>query len=261
MIGDSLAASGGQLPLGIELSLETRLDDFLAGPNHEALAAARALADGRLSGCLYLAGPRASGKSHLLQGMARAAQSLDRRVVYLPLARPEMREPELLAGWEGFDLVCIDDLDAVAGAGEWEAALFRLFEGLREHGGRLACAGATVPAGMDFALRDLASRLGSGPVYRLAALDDHDLLEALRRRLDRRGLDLPEESARWLMRRVRRDMHSLTRLADQLDRLSLSAKRRLTVPFLREVLGSAGASPVLEPESVAGGEKEQQGKQ
>lgn len=237
MSEETLTVSGGQLPLGIELAVETRLDDFIPGRNEEALQAARAGAEGHLTGCLFFAGPNASGKSHLLQGMTRAAGESGATVAYLPLARAEMRDPELLSGWEGFDLVCIDDLDAVAGARDWEQALFRLYEGLLEHQGRLACAGASIPSALGLDLRDLASRLGSGPVYRLVPLEDDDLLRALRARLDRRGLELPDDSARWLMRRVRRDMHSLSRLADRLDRLSLSAQRRLTVPFLRQVLG------------------------
>lgn len=244
MSSESLTVSGGQLPLGIELGGETRLEDFVEGDNGEALRAARASADGRLPGSLYFAGPTASGKTHLLQGMTRQAGESGATVAYLPLARSEMRDPELLAGWEGFDLVCIDDLDAVAGAERWERALFRLYEGLREHDGRLACAASAIPAALGLNLRDLASRLGAGPVYRLTPLADEDLLMALRARLARRGIELPDESARWLMRRVRRDMHSLSHLADRLDRLSLSAQRRLTVPFLRQVLAK-GIGPAL----------------
>ncbi|MEA5444782.1 DnaA regulatory inactivator Hda [Gammaproteobacteria bacterium AB-CW1] len=233
---DGLALGGGQLPLGIELSLETRLDDFLPGPNAEALATANALAEGRWQSNLYLAGASATGKTHLLQGVSHAASAMGRQVAYLPLSRPEMRDPELLAGWAGFDVVCLDDLQSVAGEMAWERALFRLYEDMREAGGQLVFAADEPPASLDLCLPDLASRLAAGPVYRLEPLDDDDLGEALRLRLARRGLSLPDDSARWLMRRVRRDMHSLTRLADRLDHLSLTAQRGLTIPFLRQVL-------------------------
>jgi len=229
--------AGGQLPLGISLPLETRLEDFVPGPNGDALAACSALADGDLAGCLFLAGPPATGKTHLLQGLCRQAHANGQASAYLPLDREALRAPELLDGWADFDLVCIDGLEPVAGDGDWERALFSVFEGLREHGGRLAVTAGNLPRGLGLSLPDLASRLASGPVYQLSLPDDDTLAEVLRQRLARKGLSLPAESGRWLLRRTRRDLHSLMALADQLDESSLSAKRRLTVPFLRQVLG------------------------
>ncbi|MDQ2069446.1 DnaA regulatory inactivator Hda [Natronospira bacteriovora] len=239
MSQDELPAGGEQLPLGIELSVESRLEDFFQGDNVAAVSASRAMAAGEMTGCLFLAGPPASGKTHLLQGSCHHAHALKRQAAYLPLRQPALRSPDLLAGWESFELVCIDDLETVAGLRDWERALFRLFEGLKEQGGGLLVTAAALPGGLGLALPDLASRLASGPVYQLASLDDEDRVRALKKRLAQRGLALPDDSARWLMRRARRDMHTLMDLADRLDRLSLSAQRRLTIPFLREVLPEA----------------------
>jgi DnaA-homolog protein len=233
---EDLPLPGGQLPLGIELSLETRLEDFVADGNEAALSAAHASASAELRDCLYFAGAPATGKTHLLQAICRQAHDQGERAAYLPLKQEALRSPELLAGWEGLDLVCIDDLDPMAGDQAWERALFSLFEGLREHGGRLVVAASALPGGLGLALPDLASRLASGPVYQLSSLSDEGRTRALRERLARRGLDLSPDSARWLLRRSKRDMHTLMDLADRLDRLSLSAQRRLTVPFLRQVL-------------------------
>lgn len=232
----SPSAVDRQLPLGVTLPLETRLRDFVPGGNGDALAAAEAVAVGELSGCLYFAGPPASGKSHLLQGICRQAHEAGQTAAYLPLSRPALRDPELLYGWDGFDLVCMDDLDPMAGDPAWERALFRLYEGLKEQGGRLVVTATDLPANLGLGLPDLASRLASGPVYQLSLPDDETLAVALTARMERQGLALPEESARWLLRRARRDMHTLMDLADRLDRLSLSAQRRLTIPFLREAL-------------------------
>lgn len=62
----------------------------------------------------------------------------------------------------------------------------------------------------------------------------------LRLRARRRGLAIDEAAIDWLLRRVDRDLSSLTRLLDQLDRASLAEQRRITVPFLRQVLGGDG---------------------
>ena len=59
----------------------------------------------------------------------------------------------------------------------------------------------------------------------------------LEERARRRGLALEPAALDWLLRRAGRDLAGLTALLDRLDQASLAAQRRLTVPFLREVLG------------------------
>ncbi len=51
-----------------------------------------------------------------------------------------------------------------------------------------------------------------------------------------RGVDLPEDVARWLQRLHARDMGTLYPLLDTLDSTALVAQRRLTLPFIRSVL-------------------------
>ena len=60
--------------------------------------------------------------------------------------------------------------------------------------------------------------------------------EALVLRARHRGLELPEETARFLASRARRDMASLHALLDRLDDQALVAQRRLTIPFVKDVL-------------------------
>ena len=59
----------------------------------------------------------------------------------------------------------------------------------------------------------------------------------LRQRAQTRGLELDDAVLDWLFRRVDRDLGTLTALLDRLDRASLAAQRRITVPFLRQTLG------------------------
>ncbi|HYM86210.1 MAG TPA: DnaA regulatory inactivator Hda, partial [Pseudoxanthomonas sp.] len=52
----------------------------------------------------------------------------------------------------------------------------------------------------------------------------------------RRGLVLEEAAIDWMLARTERDLVSLIALLDRLDRESLAAQRRITVPFLRQVV-------------------------
>jgi DnaA family protein len=134
-------------------------------------------------------------------------------------------------------LLCLDDLDRVVGALPWEQALFTLWHDIHEAQGRLLVAAAAPPARLPFALPDLASRLAAVPVFQLRALDEAEQQEALQLRARMRGVELPAEVSRWLQRHFPRDMHRLYALLDTLDEAALVAQRRLTVPFIREVLG------------------------
>jgi DnaA family protein len=144
--------------------------------------------------------------------------------------------PEILDGLETFDLVCLDGLDAIAGNSHWETAVFNLFNGLADHSGSLVVSAGNAPAACGLLLPDLVSRLASGPVFRLANLDDAACIDALRLRADKRGFDLPVDTAEYLMRRLPRDTHTLFQFLDRLDQASLAAQRRLTIPFVRQLI-------------------------
>ena len=68
-----------------------------------------------------------------------------------------------------------------------------------------------------------------------------DRAQALQLRATHRGLDLPDETASYLLSRSRRDMASLYDVLDVLDEEALRAQRRLTVPFVRDVLKQMGS--------------------
>jgi DnaA family protein len=227
---------GHQLPLGIALRVGADLEGFHAGANAQALRAVEGIASDPGEAFVYLWGPAGVGKSHLLQAACGAAGRASRRAGYLPLAGIGELGPAILEGWEHLDLVCLDDLEAVAGNPDWEQALFHLFNRLRDENHQLLVAARNSPAANGIQLADLASRLTSGLTVRMEPLGDDDLLAALALRAERLGLELPEDTARYLLRRFRRDMRHLCDLLDRLDQASLAAQRRLTVPFVRGVL-------------------------
>jgi len=225
-----------QLPLGVQLGVSLRFDTFAPGANAEAIEALQRLAGGASRAPVWIYGPAGSGKSHLLQAACAAAGSTGQATAYLPLAQLSGEGAGLLDGFDRLDLVALDDLGAVAGAAGWESALFTLFNGLAEHRGRLAIAAAGAPAATAIRLPDLASRLAASEVHRLEPLAESAQPAALRRRAERRGLELPDETLAFLTRRAPRDFATLCRMLDELDAESLAAQRRLTVPFVRDWL-------------------------
>ena len=224
-----------QLPLDLKLADFALFETFVSAPNAAAVDAVRAAAAGQGEQVNWLWGPTGCGRSHLSQAAVAAAAGSDRTCAWLPLTDSTL-VPGMLEGMGALDLLCVDDVQRVAGNPEWERALFSMFENLRAHGGRLVVTATVPPAGVSFSLRDLASRLASGPVWKLALLDEDSLLLALQRRAAWRGMELSAEAGVYLMRRIERTPSALFASLDQLDTAALSAQRKLTIPFIKSVL-------------------------
>jgi DnaA family protein len=224
----------GQLPLALALPTHARFETYVAGANRAAAEHVRAVALGAPD-VLWIAGPEASGKTHLLQAACRQAAGSARRAMYVPLAERAL-EPAILAGLESVELLAIDDVEGVAGEPAWERQLFVLLNELAARRGGLLLAARSPAAATSFRLPDLASRAAGAVAYRLQALDDSNRLAALLAHADARGLELERGVAEYLLNRVDRDMAALTRWLDRLDRASLAEQRRVTIPFVRELL-------------------------
>lgn len=231
-----------QLALDLAFPDELRLESFHCGAaNAEALAAVASLSRVEAGAPhVYLWGPAGTGKTHLLVGSVRRAGS-DAWVPYLDLlelsARPLAEEPvHWLAGLEDAALVCLDHLDAVAGDRDWEEALFHLYNRLHVRSGRLLMAARQAPNAGQWSLPDWGSRASAGLTFQLSPLQEEERMQVLQARARDKGLLLPREVAAFLLQRYPRDLQSLNRILDQLDRAALAASRRLTLPFVKSTL-------------------------
>ena len=229
-----------QLPLGVRLRDDATFANYYPGANAAALGYVERLCEadaGWAESLIYLWGGEGVGRSHLLQAACLRFELRGEQVVYLPLGEVVEYGPELLEGLEQSELVCLDDLDAVAGRADWEEALFHLFNRLRDAGKPLLLAATASPRELPIALPDLQSRLTLALVFQLHSLSDEDKLRALQLRASRRGLHLTEEVGRFILTRGERSMSALFELLERLDQASLQAQRKLTIPFLKETLG------------------------
>ncbi|MCG6898964.1 MAG: DnaA regulatory inactivator Hda [Gammaproteobacteria bacterium] len=225
-----------QLPLGLALRDSARFNSFYPGQNLETVHGLQLSAAGKGEALVYVAGSAGMGKTHLLQAACYEAVRCGRTTCYLPLQELLEFTASVFDDLEQLDLVCIDDVTTIAGHEGWEHGLFTLFNRVRESGGTLLVAGERRPDRAGFRLRDLVSRLGWGVIYVLKPLADHEVIAALGCRARARGLQLPQETAQYLLRRFPRDLPTQVALFDTLDTASLIEQRRLTVPFVKSVL-------------------------
>jgi len=224
-----------QIPLQLEPRRPDRFEDFIAGPNQSTLAAVQALLD-EPGASLFLSGPQGSGKSHLLNALCHAAREQGLAAFYIALKRLPQEAAAGLEGLQVLDLVCVDDLDCVAGDPLWEEALFRCFNQVRAANGRLLVSSSTALSAMQFHLPDLASRMAWGVRQQLQIPDDEGKLEILQQRAHSLRIEVPRDVQKYLLKHGKRDMASLLAVLEQLKDAAFSDKRKITVPLARKVL-------------------------
>jgi DnaA family protein len=222
-----------QIPLAIGAlgdGPEQGLANFLPGPNAAALAHLRALERGAAP--VYLWGPAGVGKTHLLRACTGRFHELGLRTSWF--------EPQTALPWqfdEGCALIAFDACDAFDA--EQQHAAFALFVEAATQGAAMVAAARVPP--VDLPLReDLRTRLGWGHVFALQPLAEPEVRAALRREADRRGVFLSDEVMDYLLTRFARDLKHLMAQLDRLDRFSLSNKRAITVPLLKQMMAEEG---------------------
>jgi DnaA family protein len=195
-----------QLPLAISPPLEAQFDNFIVGPNAEALARVRGLAAGESrERIVYVWGAPGSGRTHLLRAAARVNPAL----------------------------VIADDVEALDASRQ--QVLFVAINEARDGGAGVLAAGPKPPA--QLALRDdLRTRLAWGLVYELRPVADEDKARHLKALAEARGLRLSDDIVRYLLTRLPRDVASLQGVLEALDRHSLIRQRALTLPLVKEAL-------------------------
>jgi DnaA family protein len=226
-----------QLPLVLRWPAQQRFETWVAGDNAAALAQLRQAAETPDKDWVFTSGPAGSGKTHLLIAACAAANEHGRSAQYLALKKLPADRAAAIRAFGGSDLLALDDVGAIAGDRDAEHALFDLYNRGKAEKSTLLFAASTPPGQLGIGLPDLVSRLSACTQATLKPLDDNARRQAVRQRAQLRGLMLDDAVLDWLFARTQRDLGSLTALIERLDRESLAAKRRITVPFLRKLLG------------------------
>ena len=213
-----------QVPLAFTLRERFTLDHFVVGGNAQLVASVCRPVDG--FHCIWVWGRSGAGKSHLLQAVSHKTGGAFVPATQIPG----------VDGYEVFDRVLIDDIHTWIGDHSAEEALLRLYNNRLERGLVLVATARKPPTQLCFALPDLASRLRSSACFEISPLSDEDASAVLRRVAQDRGFDLDASVVSFLLRRTGRDLADLLRLLETIDVESLSAQRRVTVPFVKQVL-------------------------
>lgn len=222
-----------QIPLNIQLYHDACFANFVVGANQQLIAILQAEPTEQ-NWCVYLWGKAGEGKSHLLQAACNADQQ---PALYIPLAEYQHFSPNILENLEQYKVVALDDIDTVSHISEWAEALFHLYNKIHHANHRLIISASKPPKLVSSNLADLSSRLAAATIIQLQPLEDNEKKIALVKYAQQIGLQLTDECVEFLLRRLTRNMAVLFAALDKLDKASMVHKRKLSIPFIKTVLG------------------------
>ena len=237
---DIAVTTHNQLLLPLDPPVGKTFDTFVSTGNEVAVQDVKRLCaeDSNDHRQIYLWGLSSSGKSHLLQSACRAVTARGGRSAWVPLSRLLQYGSEVLSDFQSLDLIGLDEFDAIAGSMEWQRALFDLINEARANHCRLVMAGHENPATIQIEMKDLPSRLMWGAVYRLVPLDDNGKVTALQIFSKRLGCTLADDALPYLLGNYPRELAVLMTMLERLSHLAKAQKRRITVPFIKEILST-----------------------
>jgi DnaA-homolog protein len=216
---------GDQLSLAVQLPQACNFESFVAEHDLQAVSQLK------IGESAYLHGATGVGKTHLLLAACRAHVGR-----YVPLSSLLGESTEALTGLATDQPLALDELESAPQNPEFWMALLRLLDQ------RAACnavtwiASRTAPDALLYLPADLKTRLARLPRFHVPALNELQQFQLLIESAERRGLALPEDVIRWWLRHLPRDAGSLLAGLERIDRASLKARRRLTLPFVQAVL-------------------------
>jgi DnaA family protein len=236
-----------QLALSVQLPDDETFESFKSSENLVIIAQLKTFIDNaqpfstsdvaKNNPCsFYLFGSEGSGKSHLLHACSAYAAKLDKTSVCLSFSELTSLPVAVLDGLEHIDLICLDDLHLIAGDSEWQTAIFDLYNRVFEQGNNIIITGNETAIQLNVTLPDLISRLSWGFTEQIKSMSDDEKMFALQYRAKQRGVVLPDDVAKFLLNRLSRNMNDLIAHLDRLDKASIREQRKITIPFIKDVL-------------------------
>ena len=221
-----------QIPLDVSLSEYMTFETFYLGPNKSVVDSLRH----EKNQLIWLAGLEGFGKTHLLHAFINSHEHENKKVLYLPMSESQDFTPDILDNLAQYDLVAIDDIENIIGDMTWEEQLLKFYEDSYSTRNKILITANDTPKGLNFLLPDLSSRFNLALIERLRPMNEDEMIKAILIHSKARGFDLPEDSAKYLINRVPRDVSVLIDMIKLLDYESLSMQRKLTIPFIKTVL-------------------------
>ena len=225
-----------QIALPLSLDRQFSFENFISDRAELIRTSLKALVLGDGEAQIGLWGAAASGKTHLLNASADLARRNGVSLQIYDATQLLQCDASEFEGFANCDVLAIDNLDAIGGHSEWEACFYQVINRCRDGDYRFVFSMTHKPDDLVISLDDFRSRLQWGLMLHLPTSSDFEICEILRRRAHLNGIELSDEVISYLMTHHARNLSAQMEILRYLDGASLSQKRKVTIPLVKQAL-------------------------
>ncbi len=185
--------------------------------------------------CIY--GPENCGKTHLTHIFEETVATKTQNPYRLPRMEAQNITIDIIHQlFEQNRCLIVENLNSEIN----EEAMFHLFNLYRDQGGFILFTSNTAPARLPIKLPDLSSRLKMIPSISINEPDD-ELLSALIIKLFMdRQITVSRDVINYILVNMHRSFHYAHKLVEEIDNISLSYKRAVSIPIVKEAINNLG---------------------
>jgi DnaA family protein len=224
-----------QLPLPLSFDKRFSLQNYFADNGDFVVQQLTALFDETGEALVGLWGGVDSGKTHLLNACAHYARHCGIQFHLFDAAQLLEAEVQSFSDFPEGSVLGLDNLDLLAGNRDWEEQFYHLINRVKAGELRFVFSLSRNPRDIGFRLPDLKSRLMWGLLIALKTPDDEQLAELISKRAQLLGLEVSRDVSNYLLNHFSRKLSDQMQLLYRLDHAALSKKRKITIPFIREI--------------------------
>lgn len=195
--------------------------------------------------CIY--GEKGVGKTHLLRAIGNEIRSKIKEAVIIYIdsknmlaelekAKSEFDAVSLVKEYSNVDFLIIDDIDVILRKLSIDEKIFHLYNYLIQRGKQFIFSSSTAPNQFEITDQNLRSRLKSGLAVKIEKLKDEDKRKVLKKLAKDFDLFIPNNVIDYILNSAPRDFISLHNVVNQINRLSLETKKRITLPLAKKAL-------------------------
>ena len=216
-----------QIPIDFGFFTVKTFDNFIIGSNKKLYNSLQNLINSDQLILIY--GSKSSGKTHICEALCNeypdSSTFIDTKTNLLNLVPRDF-----------YELLVIDDLDQLISSKQDEERLFTLINNQILHKKPVVISSSKDVDNCVIYLKDLSSRLLSDKIFTISDLSDSDKIDMMTLYCSQRGLEIDEKVLQYIMTNCSRDLYFLCALIKNLDRASLSMRRKITIPFIKKVV-------------------------
>ncbi|WP_025898896.1 HdaA/DnaA family protein [Sneathiella glossodoripedis] len=215
-----------QIPLDFAFRSAVGREDFLVTSQNEEAVAWIDNWPNWPNPLLLIIGPSGSGKSHLAHIWAQKSNAVT-------LKSEDLCDLDINALTEvARHNLILEDI----GAGIAEKPLFHLYNLVKENGSSMLMTSRNSVRSWDIQLPDLKSRLGAIQIANIKQPDDSLFAAILLKLFTDRQIAVAPDVIQFLVMRLERSFSSALNAVRLIDSLSLSEKKKITIPLVKRIL-------------------------